>query len=199
MMSPKKTPVRPQSKPEKNLHALLKPCFAAVTFASMLSACASVPAVPESPKFPEDCPAEALQAMQREGLKLNHLLTIYLDVHRSIDTKRPKHSGLPKIEVKTGPVLGRYDHLSVGGLVPVGTLFTGYIWTDADPEFIYGRYTEAILPDGRKIPVCLMLTDALDQNNGPVKGLRKRSGSKPGHVLVSTYVGALFVERYDGR
>jgi serine/threonine-protein kinase len=199
--SPEKPLARPptQPKPEKNLHALLKPCFAAVTSASLLSACASVPAVPESPKFPEDCPPEVVRAMYREGLKLNELFTIHLDIQKSIDMKRKDAFPAPKVPVKTGPVLGRLDKSGSDNVFPFGTLFTGYIWTDADPEFIYGRYTEALLPDGRKIPICLMVTDIWEMGKDPVKGVRKRSGSRPGATLSSAYVGVILVERYDGQ
>lgn len=192
-MNPK-THTPPQVKSVKNLHALLKQCFA-VTSAAMLSACASVP---ERPTFPENCPREVVQAMRQAGLKIGTPFYMLLETRHHVDPEELREHPFPKVPVKTGPVIGSIDEHSTPNVFPDGTQFHGYLWTDADPELIFGRYTEAVLPDGRRIPICLMVTDDYTVQRGPIKGTRKRSESRPGAVLASPYITALLVERYDG-
>ena len=65
---------------------------------------------------------------------------------------------------RDGPIIGRVrdDGLSDPGL-PGGTLLFGRLWTGPGiknqdgQESVIGRYTEAVLPDGRKVPVCIVL------------------------------------------
>jgi serine/threonine-protein kinase len=62
--------------------------------------------------------------------------------------------------------------------LPGGTLLYGRLWTGSGiqnrdgVEAVLGRYTEALLPDGRKLPVCIVL-------GGPDGRWRKLPGSKP--------------------
>ncbi len=48
--------------------------------------------------------------------------------------------------------------------LPVGTLLYGQVWAEGltkyGKEAVYLRYTEALLPDGRRFPVCLVLASA---------------------------------------
>lgn len=65
--------------------------------------------------------------------------------------------------------------------LPGGTLLYWRLWTGPGiqtregEEAVLGRYTEALLPDGRKLPVCIVL-------GGPEGRWRKLPGSTPGAV-----------------
>jgi serine/threonine-protein kinase len=78
-----------------------------------------------------------------------------------------------------GPITSRVVKYSWTGPVPDGTLLYGQLWTEGltkeGQEAVLGRYTEALLPDGRRVPVCFVL--------GDLTGLTiKNPGSKPGEA-----------------
>jgi serine/threonine-protein kinase len=77
-----------------------------------------------------------------------------------------------------GQVVG-YDWAAPG--LPGGTLLYGQLWTGPGISFrgeeaVVGRYTKAKLPDGRTLPVCIVL-GLPDYGRVP-----KLPGSKPGAV-----------------
>jgi eukaryotic-like serine/threonine-protein kinase len=72
------------------------------------------------------------------------------------------------------------------GNLPEGTLLHGQLWTGPGIDEVWGkkkrpavmgRYTQAILPDGRKYPVCIVL----GERDGRVAVWE---GSKPGAFLL---------------
>ncbi|HYO55395.1 serine/threonine protein kinase, partial [Archangium sp.] len=120
------------------------------------------PAAQVRPPGPADCPKEALEAMFRE-LKITEGSRLFAVV----DINQPGDNELGFYQ--DGPVIGRiaYEELADQDL-PAGTLLHGHLWTGPDvydttghvPEpAIMGRYTLAVLPDGRKYPVCIVLGD----------------------------------------
>jgi serine/threonine-protein kinase len=133
--------------------------------------CSSVQVKP--PK-PEACPKEVTDVMFKE-LELHTELTMQV----VIDVNQPRQEGEPRGLYQDGPVVGRVWY-GQGRLV-AGTLLYGYLWTgpgikDEDGgEAIIGRYTKALLPDGKEYPVCLSL-------GGPPGRMDRVPGSKPGTV-----------------
>jgi serine/threonine-protein kinase len=106
-----------------------------------------------------------------EGMELQALV----DINQPGD---PNQEGT----YRDGPIVGRVVQRDwsppelPGGTVLYGTLWTGPgIQNREGEEAVLGRYTEALLPDGRKLPVCIVL-------GGPEGRWRKLPGSKPGAV-----------------
>ncbi|MFL5354430.1 serine/threonine protein kinase [Archangium sp.] len=148
------------------------------------------PGAQVKPPEPEDCPREATQAMFRElKLRTSSPLVAVVDINQPGDLG---DAGV----YQDGPVIGR---ISVGdGNLPEGTLLHGRLWTgpgiydtsgvDAEPA-VLGRYTQAVLPDGRKYPVCIVLGDV----DGRVP---KEEGSKPGATVLARGLPVSVVERW---
>jgi serine/threonine-protein kinase len=73
---------------------------------------------------------------------------------------------------RDGPITGRITRTE--GRLPVGTLLKGWLWTgpgiyERKREAVLARYTSAELPDGREVPVCIVL-GGLDGRVPKVKG-----------------------------
>jgi hypothetical protein len=81
---------------------------------------------------------------------------------------------------RPGPIIGRVVKYGWTGPLPDGTLLYGQLWTEGlikeGKEAVMGRYTEALLPDGRRVPICFVLW--VDWT-GLIK---KDEGSKPGEA-----------------
>ena len=111
-----------------------------------------------APPEPAECPEEARRVMFEE-LKLRRGGK-YLSL---IDINQPGPIQADGA-YRDGPIIGRvrHDDTSSPGL-PGGTLLFGRLWTGPGiknqdgEESVIGRYTEAVLPDGRKVPVCIVL------------------------------------------
>jgi len=111
-----------------------------------------------APPEPAACPEEARRVMFEE-LKL-HRGGRYLAL---IDINQP---GVIQDDgtYRDGPLVGRVRHIETSSPgLPGGTLLFGQLWTGPGiknrmgEESVIGRYTEAVLPDGRKVPVCIVL------------------------------------------
>ena len=76
----------------------------------------------------------------------------------------------------------------MGDRLPDGTLFYGQLWTEGitlgGVEAAYVRYTEAVLPDGTRFPVCMVWSE-------PYSLRVKSPGSKPGEARLPR---ALYLE-----
>ncbi|MGZ3460216.1 MAG: serine/threonine protein kinase [Archangium sp.] len=140
---------------------------------------------------PENCPEEALHNMF-EVLKLNEEDRRF---QATVDINQP---GGPTEEgtYRDGPIIGRvvqYDWSPHG--LPGGTLLYGRLWTgpgiqDRDGEdAVMGRYTEALLPDGRKLSVCIVLGQADGREH-------KWPGSKPGAAVLKRELAVFPAERW---
>ncbi|MCY1078278.1 hypothetical protein [Archangium lansingense] len=148
--------------------------------------CPAAQVKPES----EDCPTEAQYAMF-EVLKLNTgmRLQAIVDVNQPGD---PTEEGI----YRDGPIVSRVvQREGTSPQLPGGTLLYGKLWTGPGiqnwngMEAVLGRYTEALLPDGRKLPVCIVL--------GGYEGRwRKLPGSKPGAVRLFRELPVAAVRRW---
>jgi serine/threonine-protein kinase len=109
------------------------------------TACASVPK-PLPPPPLKECPPDAYAAM------------VSLDIDTgSRDALLPPYGGpIMRSPVKAGPALVKMMGTNWQGL-PENTFFAGQIFTGADR--VYGFFTEARLPTGEVVPVCLEMAD----------------------------------------
>ncbi|WP_309887927.1 serine/threonine-protein kinase [Archangium sp.] len=131
---------------------------------------------------PADCSDEA-QRNTFELLKLDEgmLISAVVDIHQPGE---PSDKGT----YRDGPIVSRVlgDERTYPEL-PDGTLLYGRLWTGPGLQTrngldaILGRYTEALLPDGRKFPVCMVL-------GGPEGLWRKHDGSMPGAARTNRVV-----------
>jgi serine/threonine protein kinase len=124
--------------------------------------------------LPEDCPREAVRSMEELNLFTGDGYKVVIDINQP-GTNVQRGSYHP------GKVVGRVVKYSFTGPLPDGTLLYGQLWTENlfkyGQEAVLGRYTEAVLPDGRHVPVCLSLGDQT--------GLTiKDEGSKPGQAIL---------------
>jgi len=147
------------------------------------------PAIQVKPPAPEDCPDDATQAMFRElNVTEGSLLRAIIDVNQPGENYE---MGV----YRDGPLVGRLTYGAGTGL-PEGTLIYGQLWTGPGiydqygrKESVIGRYTKALLPDGRKVPVCIVL--------GGIQGrIPKFPGSKPNAVQLPREVPVNAVWRW---
>lgn len=148
------------------------------------------PSVQVKPPAPEDCPRAATQAMSEE-LKIHTGSDLYalVDVKQSGDT--------PHLGVYTdGEVIGQITRGA--GLLVAGTFLHGRLWTGPDiydvettekRPAVMGRYVLAVLPDGRKFPVCIVIGN--DDGRIP-----KLEGSNPGAAVFKREVPVSVVWRW---
>jgi len=151
--------------------------------------CPAAQVRPDRPEV-EECPAEAQHAMFEE-LKLNpgKFQVTILDIHQP--------GGTQELGIyQDGPIIGRVvQDATTDPALPGGTLLYGQLWTgpgiqnEAGKESVIGRYTQALLPDGRMLPVCLVV--------GSSKGRwAKLPGSKPGAAVLPRTVFLAVVRRW---
>ncbi|HEX8441696.1 serine/threonine-protein kinase [Archangium sp.] len=148
------------------------------------------PAAQMRPPEPEDCPKEATKAMDELGIVTGS------DLRAVVDINQPGFMYDPGV-YQDGPIIGRISQGA--GEVPVGTLLHGRLWTgpgiyDEGPNYkdeaVLGRYTLAVLPDGRKYPVCIVLGGEEDGRVG------KSEGSKPGAAVLGRELPVTPVRRW---
>jgi serine/threonine-protein kinase len=134
----------------------------------------------------EDCPDEAWRVMSEEWqLDEASPLMALADINQPADIEKEG-------TYRDGPVVGRITE-GLGG-PPDGTLLFGRIWTgrgihDEGHPAVIIRYTEAQLPDGRRVPVCIVL-------GGPDGRVDERKGSKPGAVRLARVLPANIVRTF---
>ncbi|MCY1083561.1 hypothetical protein [Archangium lansingense] len=122
---------------------------------------------------PMSCPADAIAAMFKELKMSPGGFTDAL-----IDVTQPVEGGNYGL-YSDGPIVGRVTKGE--GLLAEGTLLYGHLWTgpglkdDLGREAVIGRYTRAVLPDGKEYPVCIAL-------GGPHGRLDRQPGPKSGTV-----------------
>ena len=90
---------------------------------------------------------------------------------------------------RPGPIVSKVVKYKWTGPLPEGTLLYGRLWTEgisrSGGESVLGRYTEALLPDGRRVPVCITL-------GGDPTGLTsKHEGSRPGEARLPREMSAV--------
>ncbi|WP_257458314.1 serine/threonine protein kinase [Archangium lipolyticum] len=148
------------------------------------------PAAQVKPPEPMDCPKEAAEAMFQElKVRTASPLQAVVDINQPGDTSEV---GI----YQDGPVIGRITEGD--GNLPEGTLLHGRLWTgpgiydiagDVERPAVLGRYTLAVLPDGRKYPVCIVLGD----RDGRVP---KWEGSKEGAAVLNRELPVSAVPRW---
>ncbi|RKH41687.1 serine/threonine protein kinase, partial [Corallococcus sicarius] len=89
---------------------------------------------------------------------------------------------------REGPVTGEV-YTDERPQLPKGTLLYGYLWT-GNKDRLLGRYTEARLPNGRTVPVCIELGNYDDLGAGT------GDESKPGEIWTRRNLGGIAVERW---
>jgi serine/threonine-protein kinase len=86
---------------------------------------------------------------------------------------------------RPGPIVSKV--VQVNSPLPEGTLLYGHLWTEGlikrGEEAVLARWTEALLPDGRRVPVCFALWDHTGL-------MSKLDGSKPGQARLPRQVYA---------
>jgi eukaryotic-like serine/threonine-protein kinase len=136
------------------------------------------PAAQVRPPKAEDCPKDATAAMKKLRIEPGDDLRAVLDINQPGDQSQV---GV----YQDGPIIGRITRSA--GELPVGTLIHGRFWTagiyeeyrNYRGEAVLGRYTLAVLPDGSKYPVCIVLAN-------PDEGfVGKEEGSRPGAALLA--------------
>jgi len=154
----------------------LRSLFAAVC--AVGSACASAPKV-RPPPPPEDCPPEALEAMKR------------LDIHYGDHgiSFLPQDQRLGGVPVKEGPV--RVWTIGAWKPLPNNTPLFGRIFIGTNR--VYARFTEAHLPGGEVVPVCMEIGRDRDV------GVPMRKGSTPERVLIDSTASVESVHRFGPR
>ncbi|MBU8896692.1 serine/threonine protein kinase [Corallococcus sp. H22C18031201] len=177
--TPKALASRP-SWPPSQWAGFLKTCVGASATAAIALGCPGAQVRPE----PSDCPSAARDAMfsrtSKNGLHMQPGESVIL----TLDIRQPGYMGDGGF-YSDGPVTGAVQISHEPGL-PVGTLLSGYLWTGG--EVAVGRYTEAKLPDGRIVPVCMVL--------GQRGYLEKGPNSKPGAAELNMSANAFLVDRW---
>ena len=158
-------------------HDLMKALAAAVCLVT--SGCAGVPA---QPSWPQDCPSESLAAMAKRGLVPGLTNELQLDIHN-------QGAISDYGDYRAGPIVSfigsEFDAVS---WFPLGTKLYGFMWTGG--ERVRAYWTEAHLPDGQKLPVCI----ELGFNEG--EGYWKDPGTQPGTVRISKRTAATVTRRF---
>jgi serine/threonine protein kinase len=143
--------------------------------------CATAPVRP----LPEDCPQEVIRVMEEMKILDENEDRSHYEV--LIDINQPG-DGLGTYS--PGPLVSRVEK----GPMPEGTLLYGQLWTEGLTKFgkgaVLGRYTEALFPDGRRIPVCILLGEWY---TGLVY---KEEGSSPGRARLRKYEIASSTRRW---
>ncbi|WP_224367910.1 serine/threonine protein kinase [Hyalangium versicolor] len=136
--------------------------------------------------LPDDCPREVVETMEQMDLMNHGSYRIMIDINQP-GTNQQEGTYRP------GPIVSKVVKYSWTGPLPEGTLLYGQLWTEGLKkewqEAVLGRYTEALLPDGRRIPICFILGDQT--------GLTiKNDGSKPGEARLPREWVAMAVRRW---
>jgi serine/threonine-protein kinase len=142
------------------------------------------PAAQVKPQQGALCPQEAIKGMEALGIATDGPVVFYWV---TVDISQPG-TQLQDGTYRDGPITSRVvrDVVTKHPL-PEGTLLYGQLWTGpgilkSGKEAAMGRYTEAVLPDGRRFPVCFVLGDGTGRTTWS-------EGSKPGAVkLPRTWV-----------
>jgi serine/threonine-protein kinase len=146
------------------------------------------------------CPGAQVRPREREycaddaiaGMKALELNKTPLELRAVLDVRQPPDENNEFGVYQTGPLIGRTT--TPQGIMPVGTLLYGYIWTsgitnDRGEDAFIAQYTQALLPDGRKYPVCFIV--------GEMSGrLFKSRGSTPDTAVIRREEDILYVERW---
>jgi len=120
-----------------------------------------------------DCPVDVVEGMRKMGIFNGN-------TNAQLDINQPEGSGEEPGTYRAGPIISKVME-GRNQPLPVGTLLYGQLWTEGitkrGRDAVLGRWNEALLPDGRRVPVCFVLFD-------PTGLVYKEEGSKPGQAAL---------------
>ncbi|NRD51909.1 MULTISPECIES: serine/threonine protein kinase [Corallococcus] len=161
----------------------LKKCAGLTAAAALQMGCPGAQVRPEA----ADCPEAARKAMFTKkadgglGLRKNAYVAFYADARQ----RRAGHDGI----FREGPVTGEV-YTDEQRALPKGTLLYGYLWT-GNKDLLLGRYTEARLPNGQRVPVCIEMG-----NEDELGWTTRAEESKPGEIVTRSNLSGIAVERW---
>jgi serine/threonine-protein kinase len=132
----------------------------------------------------ENCPPEAIAAMLSLNLEVPGPVDIWLDV------TKPRYRGLDNYT--DGPIISSVANSK--GDMPEGSLLYGQLWVNGNGvdhrghKRLYGRWNRLKLPDGRELPVCLIL--------GGSEGLAEVQIGPPGYARFPRIAPLMSVKRF---
>jgi serine/threonine-protein kinase len=147
------------------------------------------PAAQVKPPGRMACPRPAVEAMVKD---LN-LIAPHVSMTALVDVNQPG-AGYDVGLYRQGPLVSRIAY-SRNGRLPLGTLLYGYLWTTPGlvnqfgKEAVTVRYHEALLPDGRKYPVCMVLGSEFDARVEKLPGSTAEVVRLPREYTVTTAMG----------
>jgi serine/threonine-protein kinase len=153
----------------------LRSLFAAACAAG--SACASAPKV-RPPPPPEDCPPGAIEAMKRLGFYGSSHAVVFAPF-------RPPFKDVP---VQQGPVMAKVS--GHWGALPDFTMFSGKMFIGTNR--VYARFTEARLPSGEVVPMCVEVIEA----NSRASGVLMSDGGTPERPIIFSVSWVASVHRF---
>jgi len=124
---------------------------------------------------PAECPPGAGATHQSFGLRGGHGALF------------PPYDQVGVAFVREGPVTT--ESIGAWGTLPHATLFTGHVFFGKDR--VYARFTQARLPTGEVLPICLEMVRNAD------KGIPKEPGSKADVALIDSSVSVVLVRRFE--
>ncbi|MBN1207311.1 MAG: hypothetical protein JXB05_20675, partial [Myxococcaceae bacterium] len=141
------------------------------------------PAAQVKPPEPGVCRPEAVEAMEQLGVWPKTFPGCLVEYQVTLDIHQPGYA-TDRGFYREGPITSRMESLPGDQCgPPEGTLLLGRLWVvDADASRVMGRFTEAVLPDGRRVPVCFVLWD---RRTGQMHG---DAGSKPDAIKLPRQV-----------
>ena len=130
-------------------------------------------AAPVRPPSDEDCPPGAVQSMEEMNLFARRVIPrVVLDINQPGDQSQ---DGI----YRQGSIVSKVVESEFNGSLPEGTLLYGQLWTEGirkeGKDAALVRWTEALLPDGRRFPVCFAFNDRTGR-------MQSDPGDKPGEV-----------------
>jgi serine/threonine-protein kinase len=114
-------------------------------------------------------------------------------VNVQLDVNQPRTESEVRGRYRSGPLVSRLTEPE--GKAPAGTLLYGRLWVDEKGRAVWGRWTEAEIPGGSKVPVCLEL--GVNGEPYPIEeGFAEILG--PGTVMLGRRTALHFVTRWAG-
>ncbi|WP_368738211.1 serine/threonine protein kinase [Corallococcus exiguus] len=192
--APMSSPLPPTSRKPKTLAVsqgwppaewggFLKTCAGLTAAAALQIGCPGAQVRPESAECPEAARKAMFSKKKDGGLGLRKLTNVYMYLDA-----RQKGLGHGAV-FREGPVTGEVIEDSSPPGLPKGTLLTGYLWT-GNKDLLLGRYTEAWLPNGQRVPVCI------EVGNQDELGWLTNEESKPGEIVTIRNVNGITVEHW---
>jgi hypothetical protein len=161
--------------PSRRLHPL-----ALVALVILSTGCSGLRLRPDGTPLPEECPRQALEAMERMGIPMDRSFSLIVDERLNDQWPAP---------LAEGAVVGYVD--DDHAKIPVGTRLYGRAWTGGEKAII--RYYELQAPGGARMPACIEFREGLG-------GQMKDPSSPPGVALLPDANGvAIAVHRYGER